>query len=86
MLVEDVVGRFSARGGRGAPLTNWVSAHPATWGLISGMLAFSLVLAVTVHVAAAGAAGTVFGLFNWYIWRPNGPAHGWKKRMDSRKR
>jgi hypothetical protein len=68
------------------PLPSWVAEHPVGWGLASAVLSGALVAAVSAPVGAVVAAGTCVGFGNWFIWRANGPAHEWKRRLDTRRK
>jgi len=44
------------------------------WGL--GAFAIGLLLFDRWDLELA--VGVIFGVANWFLWRPNGPAHRWR--------
>jgi hypothetical protein len=58
-------------------LTRWVVAHPALWGLLSGLavLAAAIGLFRGDHPVAWVGASAAFGVFNYVLWRRRGPGH-----------
>lgn len=62
----------------GDALPAWVVRHPAQWGIIAGAGVAAVGLGLFGGQIWLLAVGLVFGLFNWLLWRPGGPAHAWR--------
>jgi hypothetical protein len=57
-------------------MTVWVVRHPGQWGVVSGLIAFSMVgLLFLLPVSVCVVVVVPFGFANWLAWRRDGPAH-----------
>jgi len=65
-------------------LPAWVAAHPIAWGALAGLAAALFGFALFDPQLWIVVLGVIFGLANWFIWRPGGPAHGWRQRLLER--
>lgn len=67
-----------------ANLPDWTAAHPVAWG------AFAAPLIAVVGFGLFGfqlwilLVSAIFGLGNWFVHRPDGPAHRWRRRIVER--
>ncbi len=62
----------------------WVVTHPVAWGAFAGLAVVLVGSALFDPQLWIAAGGAIFGLANWFIWRPDGPAHGWRQRLLER--
>jgi hypothetical protein len=71
---------------RSTRLPEWVAQHPIGWGAITGafLAVVALFLAGGKYVFLWLVSGAAFGVANWFIWRPGGPAHTCRARIVER--
>jgi hypothetical protein len=65
-------------------LPQWVARHPVLWGIVAAVLAFVIGGPFNGLYAQAIVVAPLVGIFNWWIWRRGGPAHGWRARLLER--
>lgn len=65
-------------------LPAWVAAHPIGWGLFAGLAGTLAGFALFEPQLWIVVVGGIFGLANWFVWRPGGPAHAWRQRLLER--
>jgi hypothetical protein len=58
----------------GERFASWVGDHPIQWGLASALLGFVIGIGFSGSLRVGGALGLALGFFNWWSWRPGGPA------------
>jgi hypothetical protein len=80
---REQVGK-SERPPKGGALSEWVAAHPAQWGIVSGVGAFFVAGVLDGLSLVALVLAPLFGLANWWIWRQGGPAHDWRASILER--
>jgi hypothetical protein len=58
----------------GDRFATWVVDHPIRWGLVSGLAGFGIGVAFSGLLVIGLVLGLSLVLFNWWVWRPDGPA------------
>ena len=61
----------------------WARRHPLWWGVGSGLVVAALCYVVVRDVRFSVVLGAFVGLFDWLVWRPNGPGSRWADRSGS---
>lgn len=62
----------------------WIRRHPVQGGLVTALLALVMGLVIVQVPLIVAPISVVFGLVNWFIWRPGGPAARWADRVNPR--